>query len=85
MNYTSFSDDACATVAKPPKDYKIGACHKGTMYTCAADASGALQANETSYNDDACASFNTSKLFASGVCTQTGPKTARTSKLLVCM
>lgn len=85
VNYTSFTDAACAAVAKAPKEYKVGACHKGTTYSCAASASGAIQANETSYNDAACASYNSSKIFDSGVCTQTGPKSARTSKLVTCV
>jgi len=75
----------CAVSAKAPKEYKVGACHKGTLYTCVSDAAGATSANESSYNDDTCTSYNSSKLFKSGACTQTGPKTARTSKLLTCL
>ena len=81
LNYTSYTDDKCATVKSATKEYKLGDCKKGTTYTCSGSPA---QANETSYNDDTCTSYNSSKIFASGTCTATGPKTARTSKLLVC-
>jgi hypothetical protein len=83
VNYTAYTDSAC-TAVKASKEYKESACHKGTLYVCSTDASGATKANESSYNDDACTQYNSSKLFDSGVCTPTGPKSARTSKLLIC-
>ena len=73
------------SIAPPPsQEYKLGSCHKGAVYACADSAAGTAVANVSSYNDDACVSFNSSKLFDSGKCTPTGPKTARTSKLVVC-
>ena len=85
LNMTSFTDDKCATAKEAAKTHKLGECKKGAIYACSdASASGAAVANVTSFNDDTCTSFNSSKVFDSGVCTATGPKAARTSKLLVC-
>ena len=83
MNFTSFTDDACATpdASKKPKDYKVGECKKAVIALC--DATG-TNATLVYYNDDACTSFNSSKSYVSGECTQTGPKTQRTSKIAVC-
>ena len=84
MNYTAFTDDKCATVKNKVEVYKLGECKHMLIATCAPDASGAMQANLTYFNDATCTSFNDTKIYASGVCTQTGPKAARTSKLAVC-
>ena len=83
VNFTSFTDDKCATL-KAAKHFKVDECKGFAIYSCTVGGNGTVLVNVSSFNDDTCTSLNSSKLYDSGVCTETGPKTGRTSKLAVC-
>ena len=81
MNYTSYSDDAC-TVVKKTQLLKLERCKHNQIPHCAG-----TNATITYYasTDATCSgAVNDTRTFVTGACTQTGPKTARTSKLVTC-
>ena len=81
MNYTSYTDDAC-TVVKKTQLLKLERCKHNQIPHC--EGTNATITYFASTDATCSGAVNDTRTFVTGACTQTGPKTARTSKLVTC-